>query len=481
MKIFKPLKLINCLIFFVTFCEISGSENSNKMSKLATATNLVIAEAFHSHKIVSLIFSESSKNFVLLDFIDELLTQISKPPKHLFQLESSIFLSTVNSARKRCSIIVINSFDDFLAINQIITPKNFKPNGQFLIVLIGSEIVNLEEMFKLLWEKQIYNVNIMFEDKSSDRISVKTFMPFSNKICNNTKPVLINEFINGKFVSQNFFPDKMKNLRKCVIKISLTNSFPPFVIMKSFNNTNSNYSLKGLDSHLLNGLSEALNFTINFAFIGAAGYLHANGSSKGPFKLLLDNEAEMCAGGWIFTATRLKFFDFTTVYYEGVINFVVPPGRDFTSIEKLIYPFKFEPWICILVVFIVGIFVILIVNRQSKIVQQFVFGNDVKNPLLNMFYGFIGGSQKILPKFNFARFILMSFLLYSIVIRTLYQGSVYNLLKSDKRHESAQTIDEMIKRDYKFYFFESLAEIFQSSDKIRNRFSLELKSLKLCL
>jgi hypothetical protein len=166
----------------------------------------------------------------------------------------------------------------------------------------------------------------------------------------------------------------------------------------------------------------------------------------------------------------MKFFEFTSAYYDALIYFVVPPGRDYTSFEKLIYPFELTSWIFILMFLLIGIFVIFIIERRSIIIQNFVFANDVKSPYLNMLNGIIGGSQHVLPKYNFARFILMNFLLYSIVIRTLYQGSFFELLKSNKRHEPAQTIDEMIERDYKFFASEGIVDLLQSSEAIRKRF-----------
>jgi hypothetical protein len=71
----------------------------------------------------------------------------------------------------------------------------------------------------------------------------------------------------------------------------------------------------------------------------------------------------------------------------------------------------------------------------------------------------------------------MNFLLYSMVIRTLYQGSIYNLLKSNKRHEPAQSVDEMIDRDYTFYVSEGSIDLFQSSEAIKKRFFLLNRNL----
>jgi uncharacterized protein with PQ loop repeat len=331
------------------------------------------------------------------------------------------------------------------------------------------EFSGFEEIFKLLWQKQIYNVNIMFEDKSSGRILVKTFMPFFNESCSNTKPVLINEFKDGKFSSEDFYPEKMKNLQKCDLKAAIVNSSYPFFI-RNLNEVENKHV--AVEVYMIEVMSKTLNFKLNYTFIGGSGYLYANGSSKGPFRAFMDGLADISFYNWMLTGNRVKFFDFTTTFIDSPVGFAVPPGRDFSAIEKLVYPFKLLCWIFILMVFILGIFVIFFIKKQSKTVQDFVFGKNVKNPYLNIPIGFVGGSQNILPKFNFARFLLMCFLLYSMVIQTIYQGSFYNLLKSNKRHEPAQTIDEMIERDYKFYALEITSELFQSSPAIKDRFDL---------
>jgi hypothetical protein len=98
-----------------------------------------------------------------------------------------------------------------------------------------------------------------------------------------------------------------------------------------------------------------------------------------------------------------------------------------------------------------------------------VFGTGVRTPCLNLFIAFIGGAQKKLPGRNFARFLLMIFLMYSLVIRTLYQASFYELLRSNKRHEEVQSIDEMIEKDFKFYVGIGNEDFLQKTEAIKNR------------
>lgn len=75
-------------------------------------------------------------------------------------------------------------------------------------ILVDGEIAQIERIFELLWNKQIFNAIVMHEE-GNGRISVKTFLPFKPGKCNDTSPVLINEFKNGNFSDGNIFPDKM--------------------------------------------------------------------------------------------------------------------------------------------------------------------------------------------------------------------------------------------------------------------------------
>jgi hypothetical protein len=163
------------------------------------------------------------------------------------------------------------------------------------------------------------------------------------------------------------------------------------------------------------------------------------------------------------------FFEASTSYHSDQVIFIIPSGKNFTTLEKLIYPFELITWIAIGLCYLTGTFVIFIIKRQKKVIQGFVFGENVKNPHFNMLIGFIGGSQKISPKNDFARFLLMMLLIYSLVIRSAYQGSYFKLMQSEEKHKEVQSIDEMIEKDFKFYLTLTMADVFQEDERIKNR------------
>jgi hypothetical protein len=102
--------------------------------------------------------------------------------------------------------------------------------------------------------------------------------------------------------------------------------------------------------------------------------------------------------------------------------------------------------------------VVTIVKFQSNPIKNFVFGRKNNSPYLNILNVFVGGSMNILPGRNFARSLLMMFLLFSIVKRTLYQGGLFQFIQSDDRNKEIQTLDELVQKNFKVFLMPSSLE-----------------------
>lgn len=465
---------VNALIF-VSCWAIGNSENLRRFSSqpkdyssLSHAVRQVANKVADYSKTKNLILAENPENFASKDFADKLISDSVNDPSGVFRLDTSSRINVIRGHRKRVVILVTDSFDGFLQIYYKISSKLFRLNAFYVIVLSDHEILEIEEMFKLLWTIQIYNVNIIFEDESS-RVSVQTFIPFNARGCNDTTPTLIDKFMDGNFVNgiNNFFPDKMKNLYKCPVRVAISNDSEPTVFVKYL--SNGTIKLSGRDINILETLSDSLNFSIVYTYIGEEGYLYENGSYAGSLGTIIRGGADLSISDWWLKANRLKFLDSSYGYISEQIVLIVPPGRQLSTFEKLIYPFDLLVWVMISICFLVGFIIIFVIRLQRQSIQSFVFGTKVTTPYLNMFVAFIGGTQRILPTNNFARFLLMVFLMYSMVVRTLYQATFYRLMQSNKQHIEVTSIDEMIAEDFKFYLLPWHADVFQGTESMRDR------------
>lgn len=458
---------IFCSCWLCNYCETISFDQPifKKPRELVYAVDEVLNNYFAP--TISILGVISAPSQLIDSFVEEFLLISFGNSKTTLRLESSVKL-TPESHLRRCTIIFSENFSGFLEIYKKISSKSFKFDAFYLIVLIAGEIEEIEAIFQLMWTLQMYNVNVMFEDSKSN-ILVKTFIPFNNRSCSDTSPVLINQYRNGKFVDdvQLFFPKKFRSLHNCSIRVAVSKYSEPYIIAQTFKN--GTIALSGRDIELVTTLAETLNFHINYTYIGVEGYFFENGSCDGPLREIKEGRADLALADFWLKANRLKYFEASSSYNSEQIVFVVSSARELNSLEKLIFPFKLSAWLLLLSSVLVGLLVIFKIKRRPKNTQNFVFGTANQHPYLTMFIAFIGGSLKTLPQTNFARFLLMMFLILALVIRTLYQGSFYELMKSNRRYKEVQTIEDMIDEDFSFYIFEYIWDNFQGSEKIISR------------
>lgn len=116
---------------------------------------------------------------------------------------------------------------------------------------------------------------------------------------------------------------------------------------------------------------------------------------------------------------------------------MIPPGKPYTSFEKLFFPYRKDVWIWICTFFLAMAIWILVLKCISKEKCYFVIGLKNDAPILNLFAIILGGSMTTsqLPRRNFARTILGIILLTTLVLRNAYLGNLFNFLRTQKRME----------------------------------------------
>jgi hypothetical protein len=354
---------------------------------------------------------------------------------------------------------------------KIYDANQFPLQSKIMIIFTDQKNDNnsdIEDIFKFLWKLNARNVNVIYRDNVS--IKVVTFFPFQRHHCEDTMPVLINQFIDNKFINStaNFYPQKFNDLQECFIRVATSNNSIPFVFATQLNN--GSYDLHGRDITLLEALANALNFKLNYTYVGFEGVLLENGTALGTYRQLMINNADIAVADMWLKANRLKFIDASISYITSQIAFIIPPGSELTSFEKYIKPLDMVTWLCLCLTIVIAFIVIFIVRKMPQEAQEFIFGVGVNDPYLNVFNALLGGSQPVLPQRNFARFLLMCFLIFCLVIRNLYQGSLYRFLQTKITHKEVQTIDEMIERDYKFYAVPSIVDLIEGQPRIYERY-----------
>lgn len=424
------------LVFSVNFAssEIRVEENSIKGSEVI-------------HKIIENVFATKTSNIRIV-YTDK-LDNIKFEGFYTVEIIEASKIDSFSLKKSRANIFQLNTFRDFDTIFKNLSSEKFNFGGYFLLVVRKCSSFDADKVFKAVWRRYIYNLNILCE--ANDTVSIKTFLPFQSSSCGNTTSITLDiESVHA------FYPEKLKNLFECPIKLA-TFFYPPITMRETLEN--GSYRYYGSEMELLFGLAEALNFSVDMTYIAQSGFtglLYENGTATGILKQTIEGQQDMLMGFYYLTYLRTQYLSFTQSHYSIPLIIMIPPGETYSAFEKLFQPFDKFVWICILFTLGIAVVTIFIVGRLSLRIKNFVFGEGVRNHYLNMVIGLVGGSQQVLPRKSFPRTLLMIFLLFCLVWRSVYQGSLFLFLQSDGRKPPVSTIDEMIEKSFVFYVRDTL-------------------------
>ena len=216
-----------------------------------------------------------------------------------------------------------------------------------------------------------------------------------------------------------------------------------------------------------------MNFTIDLVHVRDDfqwGAPTANGSSSGALKMVMAGTVDFAIGKLYMSPKRNMFFDPSTTYYSSPLVIVIPPGKRLSPFEILMKPFSELLWLVLICVLLIAVSGIAILKwKFNETIKNFVFGINNDHPLFNMLSVLIGAYLPRTPNRNFARTLLCIFMLFSLVIRSVYEGALFQFLKSDQRGNMMDTVDEMISEDFDFYLPVSYLSLITDIPKIHNR------------
>ena len=161
-----------------------------------------------------------------------------------------------------------------------------------------------------------------------------------------------------------------------------------------------------------------------------------------------------------------KYEVFVTTPYAFENNYVaVPSGEDYNCYEKLLLPFDEGTWIMIVIVFFAATLIISVVNVTTQEIKDFIYGRNVNVPYLNVIAQFFGLSQAVLPKRNFARFLVLLYILYSLIIRTAWQGKMFEFMRRNMtKPPEIQSINDIFHKNYTFFMREHVKILTEDMD-----------------
>lgn len=351
-------------------------------------------------------------------------------------------------------IIFVDDLKQFLEFSTKFLNASFP--RYFMIII--EDHMEIENIFKLLWKKFIFNVNVLVKARSISNVSLFTFLPFNGKSCDDMNAVKVNEFDDAamKWKSEIFFPKKFRNLHNCPINVGTFDN-PPGIIISNSSNGSTVFAGKAFD--FLTGLASSLNFSLNVKIYPTdTGHFFKNKTGTGLLNKAYTGEVEVIVGILSLQESRTAFLSASSDLYFDKTILVIPSALPIDSLKKLLLPFEYWIWIGLVIYLFVAFCILTALRFSPQKFNKFVIGQSVKNEYLNIWNILLGVSLTKLPGRNFARFLLMSFTMFCLVIRSSYIGSLFNILKNDINSREITGIDELNDLGYTFYIYDSLAE-----------------------
>lgn len=463
------------LIYIVFF---SGASGLKKLqfelpvydTPLSQAMADVFVNFYEVREAVVHIFRESSNVTTYIqdsDIVNEVLHKLDADV--VISLDNEEELEKVE--RKRIyNVIVVDCYDSFYRVYEKIDPKHFDFQGFYLVVLtypLKDHYMIVKQIFKDFWVDYIVNINVIATpDAASDEAFMYTYYPYSKFLCGKARPFMVARYGKEKLLFRpDYFPDKVENLHRCPLRVAIYET-PPFMIV---NKGRARISVDGVDALLMKYIAEKMNFRPVYKLSDEQGHIFENGSATGAFGMVKNLDANLTIGFIIKTADRDKLMTPSYFYYTSKLVWVVPPGRQYTSFEKLFKPFKYKLWTVVSITFLLSNLLIFIWRFKFKNSWNFAIGGHMRTPYLDVFNALFGGVMNAEPLKNFGRFLLMVYMLYALVIRGAYQGALFQFLQKDTNAPQVQTIGEIIDHNYSFYMIGAAESLFQTIPEVRSR------------
>lgn len=426
----------------------SFQSNLNRNEKLAEAVNPIVDFFIKLGYSTVRVDVGNGSNFEGLEIANEIIKKAKS-----IKILSRVLRSSKNIQAKRKSpvILILGSVSEFKLIEKLIADDNAK---FYLVILLTGNSSDLNHIAKVFWRNLISNVNFLVSN--SENFSILTFFPFISGRCGDQLELKTINSYSQKWTSKLFYPEKVHDLNKCEIKIAVNPSVP-FTIVKIDNRTNSKI-FDGIEVETIKTLSEVFNFLPSFEGpYDVIGAIYSNGSSNGLLALAHERKVDVVIGTLSLQIERLKYLSGTSFYMSNPTILTMPPTTKISPFKKLIMPFDLITWSLLIFMYTFGILIVTITRFASIAVYEFIVGKKVKNPILNMLIAFVGTTQHFLPRGTFSRFLLGKFLIFCLVMRGLYQGKLFHIMRSDLYEQNANTIDELIEKNFNFYTYESLS------------------------
>lgn len=136
----------------------------------------------------------------------------------------------------------------------------------------------------------------------------------------------------------------------------------------------------------------------------------------------------------------------TDPYYMGPMQFIRPMGVHYTPLEKILLPFSTDVWI-LLIIAVLVVFAI----------DYWFFDQS----LLESVRILLGGEILRMSFSNGSRLILGTWIITLVIVRSAYQGALFDILQAQIQYQPIETIADLARYNRTIYATETVVKLIQ--------------------
>ncbi|EDV99943.1 GH12120 [Drosophila grimshawi] len=337
--------------------------------------------------------------------------------------------------RRHFNLIFTDSYAAFAEIEVEAYSRDYAYNEHYYIFLQARDHLMFAEMgriFEHCWRHQLINCNVQVQRANGD-ILVYTYQPFGAHSCANMTPQLINRYNGSHMLHPQLYPRKLTNFFGCPLRIALWH-MPPYWFLSD---SDPARITGGIEGRLLHTISHRLNFSIQVRK-PPPGRLPVR---ERMLQMLHRDEADLTVGAIRPTVAYNQLATSSHNYYQTSIRFAVLRSHyELSSLDTLLYPYPRIIWLGISLVFALSLLLLLAMDR--------VLASDPGSLWLNVQLIFVGMPMEQIPRFRCKRLYCIMLMVYTLLIRTAYQGMLYHLIRTHQLNRLPQSIEELVTDNY---------------------------------
>lgn len=302
-------------------------------------------------------------------------------------------------------------------------------NLQVFFVFEQSSVQDIKSFAVYYQDPGEYFLNVykyFLTNNDQGGMSLMTFLWYTPELCNAPQLHEVNRFDpkTDSWETKKFAMEKFKNFHNCTLHFNfrdqMLNESNEFI----FDNLNSEYAEK-----IIRTIAFKANFTV-------MRYSEASNVQE------WEDVPVAC------NSLGQKYFE-TTIFLVTLPTFLaVPMSEEYDCYEKLLLPFENTVWCFIFLFFVSAIFTIFCLRFVPSWARNFVIGLGVSTPIENLARILFGISQTMVSGRNFSRFLTMLFIMFCLIIRTAWQGKVYEAMQTEMRKPRVRSFQEAMDNNF---------------------------------